>query len=232
MKNIIILYSQGSKGIEQKFDSILDMPPIIKSLNSIKINNHIIKTINLNLSVKGFTRYQEIKFYNQLRDNYLDTELLKHWSGTKRMNIMLNEIKKHSGNIIILAGHSAGAWDSLILKSKYSNLIHGVIAFQPARVGKIALRSAPSMFLKFRDYQIQMMDGSKLNNTIIYQHDKDQFETNKTFHIDSDQIKYVDLSHIKTTRYHKLTLSEDFKYYKYTLIDFITNIMEKNNGNF
>ena len=82
---------------------------------------------------------------------------------------------------IILAGHSAGGWASITLKSKYPNKISGVLAINPAFSGTLNTRREWKFWELVRTYGVSQIDLKNLNNTIIYVHDKDSLETSKTF---------------------------------------------------
>ena len=96
---------------------------------------------------------------------------------------------------IILAGHSAGGWASITLKSKYPNKTSGAIAINPAFAGKINNRREWKFWELVRTYGVSQIDLKDLNNTIIYVHDKDGYETSKTLSfLNLDTVEYKDIS--------------------------------------
>ena len=67
--------------------------------------------------------------------------MINKWKGSiqkKVIKLKIDEFKKEGFSNIVLSGHSAGGWDSLVLKSNFPSEIDGVIAFHPARSGKFA----------------------------------------------------------------------------------------------
>ena len=58
--------------------------------------------------------------------------------------------------------HSAGAWASINLKSRYPKKIKGVITFQPAFAGKIKSRKSNPFWEEVKNYAISLINLSNL----------------------------------------------------------------------
>ena len=156
-KTIIIIYSHGSGGSERKLQkckqSWWQIPPTVYQLDGIKIKDFTIKTYQLCKGVRGFSQKDGDLFWDTYDKNNQDINsvlglkdkdgklLIQKWEGPMQERVIklkIDEFKKKGFNNIILSGHSAGGWDSLVLKSNYPSEIDGVIAFHPARSGKFA----------------------------------------------------------------------------------------------
>tara|TARA_B100000780_G_C20712506_1_gene283216 strand:+ start:160 stop:495 length:336 start_codon:yes stop_codon:yes gene_type:complete len=111
----------------------------------------------------------------------------------------------------VLAGHSAGAWASITLKFKYPKKINGVIAFNPAFAGPKKRRS--SFWEDIRKHEINLIDSSNLKNILVFSHDKDKYETQKTlsFLSESGSVNLINLSNFSCKA--KLTLENTTDYY-------------------
>ena len=81
------------------------------------------------------------------------------------------------------------------IKSKHPNKISGAIAINPAFAGKINNRREWKFWELVRTYGVSQIDLKDLNNTIIYVHDKDGYETSKTLSfLNLDTVEYRDIS--------------------------------------
>ena len=65
---------------------------------------------------------------------------------------------------IVLAGHSAGAWASITLRSKFPENIDGVIALNPAVAGTLKNRKDWPWWEDIKNYLINLMELSDLTN--------------------------------------------------------------------
>jgi len=135
------------------------------------------------------------------------------------IKLKIDEFKKKGFNNIILSGHSAGGWDSLVLKSNYPSEIDGVIAFHPARSGKFAKAKNPHRgWVNWRNYKISMIKLKQLENVLVFSHEKDKYENPKTtkFLSDSENVRFVDISDtnckkkIKSGGWHGIALTKCF----------------------
>ena len=212
-KNIIlIVYTHGSQG-EQTLDKCNKkwnkVPPIILNLHDKKIKDLKVKIYHLCSGVRGWTenhwRKMDDIYKNSSKDNFSkiikdDFDRIK-FSGAKqfrKQKLIINKVDELI-NIgfenIILAGHSAGGWASITLKSKYPNKTSGAIAINPAFAGKINNRREWKFWELVRTYGVSQIDLKDLNNMIIYVHDKDGYETSKTLSfLNLDTVKYRDIS--------------------------------------
>jgi len=212
-KNIVlILYTHGSQG-EQTLDKCNKkwnkVPPIILNLHDKKIKDLKVKIYHLCSGVRGWTenhwRKMDNIYKNSSKDNFSkiikdDFDRIK-FSGAKqfrKQKLIINKVDELI-NIgfenIILAGHSAGGWASITLKSKYPNKISGTIAINPAFSGKLNNRREWKFWELVRTYGVSQIDLKNLNNTIIYVHDKDGWETSKTLSfLNLNTVVYKDIS--------------------------------------
>ena len=212
-KNIIlIVYTHGSQG-EQTLDKCNKkwnkVPPIILNLHDKKIKDLKVKIYHLCSGVRGWTenhwRKMDNIYKNSSKDNFSkiikdDFDRIK-FSGAKqfrKQKLIINKVDELI-NIgfenIILAGHSAGGWASITLKSKYPNKISGTIAINPAFSGKLNNRREWKFWELVRTYGVSQIDLKNLNNTIIYVHDKDGWETSKTLSfLNLNTVVYKDIS--------------------------------------
>ena len=126
--------------------------------------------------------------------------MINKWKGTiqkKVIKLKIDEFKKEGFNNIILAGHSAGGWDSLVLKSNFPSEIDGVVAFHPARSGKFANTKKPHRgWVNWRNYKISMIKVDQLENVLVFSHEKDKYENPETskFLSNSENVRFVDVS--------------------------------------
>ncbi len=237
-KTIILIYSHGSGGSEKKLQkcnkSWWQIPPIVYQLDGIKIKNYTVKTYQLCKGARGFSQKDGDLFWdtydknNQEINSVLDlkdengTLLIQKWEGPiqeKVIKLKIDEFKQRGFNNIVLSGHSAGGWDSLVLKSNFPSEIDGVIAFHPARSGKFAGTKNPHKgWINWRNYKISMIKVDKLENVLVFSHEKDKYESPKTskFLSDSQSVRFVDVSDtnckkkLKTGGWHGITLTKCF----------------------
>jgi len=212
-KNVIlIIYTHGSLD-EQTLDKCSKkwnkVPPIILNLHDKKIKDLKVKIYHLCSGVRGWTenhwrRMSDI-YKNLSKDNFSkiikdDFDRIK-FNGAKqfrKQKVIINKVDELINlgfENIILAGHSAGGWASITLKSKYPNKISGAIAINPAFAGKINNRREWKFWELVRNYGVSQIDLKNLNNTIIYVHDKDGWETPKTLSLlNLNTVVYKDIS--------------------------------------
>lgn len=216
---IIIIYTHGSLGNERKRDTCKPpwnkIPKVIYQLDGVNYKNFIIKTYQLCSGARGWTQEQEDYFWDiydksgqdhkivtSIKDKKGELLFDKSSYATKRKVIInkVNEFKNSGFKNIILAGHSAGAWASLVLNSKFNKEIDGVIAFHPARSGKFAHTKNPdSDWVDWRNYKISEINLDNLDKVLVFTHDKDKYENAKTlsFLIKSNKIRHIDLTNSK-----------------------------------
>ena len=212
-KNIIlIVYTHGSQG-EQILDKCNKkwnkVPQIILNLHDKKIKDHKVKVYHLCSGVRGWTenhwRKMDDIYKNSSKDNFSkiikdDFDIIK-FNGAKqfrKQKVIINKVDELINlgfENIILAGHSAGGWASITLKSKFPNKISGTIAINPAFSGKLNNRREWKFWELVRTYGVSQIDLKNLNNTIIYVHDKDGWETSKTLSfLNLNTVVYKDIS--------------------------------------
>ena len=212
-KNIIlIVYTHGSQG-EQTLDKCNKkwnkVPPIILNLHDKKIKDLKVKVYHLCSGVRGWTenhwRKMDDIYKNSSKDNFSkiikdDFDRIK-FNGAKqfrKQKVIINKVDELINlgfENIILAGHSAGGWASITLKSKFPNKIAGTIAINPAFSGKLNNRREWKFWELVRTYGVSQIDLKSLNNTIIYVHDKDGWETSKTLSfLNLNTVVYKDIS--------------------------------------
>ena len=237
-KTIILIYSHGSGGKENVLQkckkSWWRIPPTVYQLDGVKIKDFTIKTYQLCKGVRGFSQKDGDLFWdtydknNQEVNSVLDLKdengllLINKWEGPiqeKVIKLKIDEFKEKGFNNIVLTGHSAGGWDSLILKSNFPSEIDGVIAFHPARSGKFAKAKKPHKgWVNWRNYKISMIKVEKLENVLVFSHEKDKYENPKTskFLSDSENVRFIDVSDTKckkkitTGGWHGITLTKCF----------------------
>lgn len=212
-KNIIlIVYTHGSQG-EQTLDKCNKkwnkVPPIILNLHDKKIKDLKVKVYHLCSGVRGWTenhwRKMDDIYKNSSKDDFSkiikdDFDRIK-FNGAKqfrKQKVIINKVDELINlgfENIILAGHSAGGWASITLKSKFPNKISGTIAINPAFSGKLNNRREWKFWELVRTYGVSQIDLKNLNNTIIYVHDKDSWETSKTLSfLNLNNVMYKDIS--------------------------------------
>ena len=240
-KTIIIIYTHGSHGKNQKINSCKrawnKIPPSIYQLDGTKIKDFTIKTYQLCSGVRGFTKKEEDLFWKVYDDNNQDLSKVlelkdkngvflidKHGITKKRkvIKLKIKEFRDEGFKNIVLAGHSAGAWDSLVLYSNFPSEINGVIAFNPARSGKYARKLKKNEVgrwtTNWRNYKISLIKLEKLGKVLVYSHNKDSFETPETlsFLSNSKAVQFIDLSDtsckgkVKFNKYHGIPSTKCF----------------------
>ena len=251
-KNIIlIVYTHGSQG-EQTLDKCNKkwnkVPPIILNLHDKKIKDLKVKIYHLCSGVRGWTenhwRKMDDIYKNSSKDNFSkiikdDFDRIK-FNGAKqfrKQKVIINKVDELINlgfENIILSGHSAGGWASITLKSKFPNKISGTIAINPAFSGKLNNRREWKFWELVRTYGVSQIDLKSLNNTIIYVHDKDGWETSKTLSfLNLNTVVYKDISKSDCKaklifgKYHGIPLTKCFaekKSNENNLINFLEQI--------
>ena len=185
------------------------VPPIIFNLHDKKIKDLKVKIYHLCSGVRGWTenhwRKMDDIFKNASKSNFSkiikdDFDRIK-FDGAKqfrKQKVIINKIDELSNlgfENIILAGHSAGGWASITLKSKYPNKISGAIAINPAFSGTLKNRKEWKFWELLREYGISQINLTSLKNTLIYVHDKDDHENSKSLSfLKLDTVVYKDIS--------------------------------------
>ena len=209
---ILIVYTHGSlndQTIDKCSKNWNKVPPIISNLHNKKIKDFKVKIYYLCSGVRGWTknhwkkmseRYKNVKKANFSKIIKDDFDKIK-FNGAKqfrKQKVIINKVDELINlgfENIILAGHSAGGWASITLKSKYPNKIPGAIAINPAFAGKINNRREWKFWELVRNYGVSQIDLKNLNNTIIYVHHKDGYETPKTLSfLNLNTVVYKDVS--------------------------------------
>ena len=209
---ILIVYTHGSLG-DQTLDKCNKKwnkaPPIILNLHDKKITNLKVKIYHLCSGVRGWTEnhwrkmddiYKNVKknnFSKIIKDDFdrIKFDIAKQSLKQKVIIDKVDELVNLSFENIILAGHSAGGWASITLKSKYPNKISGAITINPAFAGKINNRREWKFWELHRAYEINRIDLKNVNNTMMYVHDKDGYETSETLSfLNLDTVEYKDIS--------------------------------------
>jgi len=215
-KTIILIYTHGQwsfsklNGCNKIWGQI---PPVIYQLDGTQIKDFTLKTYQLCSGVtEGRTQKEKDYFWEVYDKNNQDPNSvlnLKDKNGvllidksklnTKRkvIKMKIDEFKNEGFKNIVLSGHSAGGWDSLVLKSKYSSDIDGVIAFHPGRSGKFAKEKKPHKgWINWRNYKISLINVEQLENVLVYSHDKDDHENPQTskFLSNSNFVKFLNVS--------------------------------------
>ena len=209
---ILIVYTHGSLG-DQTLDKCNKkwnkVPPIIFNLHNKKIKDFKVKIYHLCSGVRGWTEnhwrkmddiYKNVKKNNFSKIIKDDFDRIKFDSAKQslKQKVIINKVDELISlgfENIILAGHSAGGWASITLKSKYPNKISGAIAINPAFAGKINNRREWKFWELHRAYEINRIDLKNVNNTMIYVHDKDDHENSKSLSfLNLDTVEYKDIS--------------------------------------
>jgi len=209
---ILIVYTHGSgndKNIDKCKKKWNKVPPIIFNLHDKKIKDLKVKIYHLCSGVRGWTenhwRKMDDIFKNASKSNFSkiikdDFDRIK-FDGAKqfrKQKVIINKIDELSNlgfENIILAGHSAGGWASITLKSKYPNKISGAIAINPAFSGTLKNRKEWKFWELLREYGISQINLTSLKNTLIYVHDKDDHENSKSLSfLKLDTVVYKDIS--------------------------------------
>ena len=212
-KNIIlIVYTHGS-GNDQHTDKCKKkwnkVPPIIFNLHDKKIKDLKVKIYHLCSGIRGWTenhwRKMDDIYKNVSKSNF--SKIIKddfdkiNFNSAKqfrKQKVIINKVEELINlgfENIILAGHSAGGWASITLKSKYPNKISGAIAINPAFSGTLKNRKEWKFWELLREYGIGQINLTSLKNTLIYVHDKDDHENTTTLSfLNLDTVAYKDIS--------------------------------------
>ena len=224
---ILIIYNHGST-VDWKLDKCSSawnkIPPAILQLHDQKIKNLQIKLYQLCSGVKGWTENERSKMWEAHKKSGKLSYELADRNGTplikkqkqlfkqKIINNKIDDFTKQGFNNIVLAGHSAGAWASITLKSQFPEKIDGVIAFHPAVSGTFKNRKDWPWWEDVRTQLIGLMKLENLKNALVFAHNKDHYETPKSLSFLSNlkSIKFVDISGLdckgkaKLGKYHGL----------------------------
>lgn len=180
----------------------------ILNLHNKKIKNLNIKIYRLCSGVKGMLSKDQNKIRKKIKKNkniVYDLELFPEFKQIKRQNIIFSkaeELSKKGFKNIVLAGHSAGAWASLNLVSRYPNNFKGAIAMNPAFAGpKAEWQNKYPEWGFFRDYQVEIFKANKSLNALLFSHSDDAYEDPGTlsFFKDISNLQFIDFSHIDPT---------------------------------
>ena len=233
---IILIYTHGSSGnkLQGCKNKWFQIPPTVYQLDGIKIKDFTIKTYQLCSGARGWTQNENDLFWDTYDANNQDIKsvlnlkdkngvlLINKWNSPMKRKVIklkIDEFKELGFNNIVLSGHSAGGWDSLILKSNFPSEIDGVIAFHPANSGKFAKAKNPhNGWVNWRQYKISLIKVEKLENVLVFSHEKDKYENPETskFLSDSENVRFVDVSDtnckkkLKTGGWHGITLTKCF----------------------
>ena len=208
---ILIIFSHGSgndQTLEKCSKSWNKTPPVILELHNKKIKNFHIKIYRLCSGVRGWSQLEQDQMWQaheksgKLSLDLTDKEgtpLIQKQTQLVKQKIIKEKIdsfKKQGFENIVLAGHSAGGWASISLKSRFSEKIDGVIALQPATAGTLKNRKEWPWWEDIRSYTISLMELSNLTNELVFAHDKDKYETPETlaFLSNLNSVKFIDLS--------------------------------------
>ena len=208
---ILIIYNHGST-VDWKLDKCSSawnkIPPAILQLHDQKIKNLQIKLYQLCSGVKGWTENERVKMWEAHKKSGKLSYELADFNGTplikkqkqlfkqKIINNKIDDFTKQGFNNIVLAGHSAGAWASITLKSQFPEKIDGVIAFHPAVSGTFKNRKDWPWWEDVRTQLIGLMKLENLKNALVFAHNKDHYETPKSLSFLSNlkSIKFVDIT--------------------------------------
>jgi len=227
---ILVIYNHGS-GPDHKMEKCLKswnkVPLIIRNLHNKRIKEYTVKIYRFCSGVRGWTEIERDKMYDDYMKNKKLSLELKDKEGSTLINEQLQfvrqkiiekkiDILKNQGfNKIVLSGHSAGAWASITLKSKFPEKIDGLIALNPAFAGK---KNRGPFWEEIRKYGIGLIDLPNLKNVLIFSHNKDKYETPESlsFLSNSDSANFIDTSNSKCKRktmlggYHGIALTKCF----------------------
>jgi len=206
-------------------------PPILLNLHDKKIKDLKVKIYHLCSGVRGWSKNHQDKLDERYKNNkqkefleIIETEDDKIKFQTQKQFIKQKLINKKIDSLIILefeniilAGHSAGAWASITLKSQFPKKIDSVIKFNPAFSGTFKNRRDWADWEIIREFGVNKINLSNLQNTIVYVHDKDNHETSKTLsflNLNSLNFKDISKSNCKPKlifgKYHGLPLTKCF----------------------
>ena len=209
---LLIVYNHGS-GNDQTLDKCSKkwnkVPPIIFNLHDKKIKDLKVKIYHFCSGVRGWSQNHQDKLDKRYKgkkqkefldiikadDDKIKFQTQKQFIRQKLINKKVDSFINQGFENIILVGHSAGAWASITLKSQFPKKIDGVIAFNPAFTGTIKNRREWPLWAIFREYGVNKINLSYLQNTMVYVHDKDNHENSKTLSfLDLDTVVYKDIS--------------------------------------
>ena len=188
-EDIVIIWSPGSSGQDDQSDNCnpWKKPPVLKQFEGA-CNNPFKKACIDGHRVR-------IKPYCGSRPTgrYVDPD----WDGLPKVCYRADELVAHVATtyrnkdqrFIFLAGHSAGAWASLLVKRAYPGIANGVIAFAPAFAHKRKNRAGFDVSEEFaprwrwmRDVQVKWLRDepkgsiSGVPATLAFQFHCDEFE--------------------------------------------------------
>ena len=231
---LIVVYNHGSQN-DQTLDKCNKkwnkVPPIILNLHDKKINNLKIKILKFCSGVRGWGKNHQDKmdarYKNKKQKEFLNIiktdgdkikfETQKQFVKQKLINQKIDDLINLGFNNIILVGHSAGGWASITLKSQFPKKIGAVIAINPAFSGKFSNRKNWPFWAIIREYGVSQIDIPNLKNTMVYVHDKDEWETSESLsflNIDNVNFKNISKSNCKAKlifgKHHGIPLTECF----------------------
>ena len=231
---LIVVYNHGSQN-DQTLDKCNKkwnkVPPIILNLHDKKINNLKIKILKFCSGVRGWGKKHQDKmdahYKNKKQKEFLNIiktdgdkikfEAQKQFVKQKLINQKIDNLINLGFNNIILVGHSAGGWASITLKSQFPKKIGAVIAINPAFSGKFSNRKNWPFWAIIREYGVSQIDIPNLKNTMVYVHDKDEWETSESLsflNIDNVNFKNISKSNCKEKlifgKHHGIPLTECF----------------------
>tara|TARA_B110001452_G_C15095097_1_gene381902 strand:+ start:178 stop:795 length:618 start_codon:yes stop_codon:yes gene_type:complete len=205
-----------------------------------------VKIYRLCSGVRGWTEIERDKMY----DDYMKNKKLSLKLTDKEGTILIKEqlqfvkqriIKKKVDSLnnqgfhkIVLSGHSAGAWASITLKTKFPEKIDGVIALNSAFA--VPKKGRSSFWEDIRKYGINLINFANLKNIIVFSHNKNKYETPKSlsFLSNSDSVNFKDSSSSRCKGkvilggYHGITLTKCFAEmdsYQKEIIKFLESIL-------
>ena len=219
LNTLIIIYTHGDGGKDGKIETCKPkwnkIRKAIYQLDGFVINGLKVKTYQLCNGVRGWTLAEHDNFW----DTYWDSgeDLSASFKLVDNKNILLmdrhdvilrqkvikmkvDEFEDQGYNNIVLAGHSAGAWDSMTVKSQFPSKIDGVIALSPARSGKwvksMKKNDVDQSWIDHRNLKISWIDITELKDILVYTHDFDDFENNESlsFLDNNDDINLINLT--------------------------------------
>ena len=231
---LIVVYNHGSQN-DQTLDKCNKkwnkVPPIILNLHDKKINDLKIKILKFCSGVRGWSKNHQDKMDARYKDkkqkeflNIIKTDgdkikfqTQKQFVKQKLINQKIDDLINLGFNNIILVGHSAGGWASITLKSQFPKKIGAVIAINPAFSGKFSNRKNWPFWAIIREYGVSQIDITNLKNTMVYVHDKDEWETSESLsflNIDNVNFKNISKSNCKAKlifgKHHGIPLTKCF----------------------
>jgi len=231
---LIVVYNHGSQN-DQTLDKCNKkwnkVPPIILNLHDKKINDLKIKILKFCSGVRGWSKNHQDKmdarYKNKKQKEFLNIiktdgdkikfQTQKQFVKQKLINQKIEDLINLGFNNIILVGHSAGGWASITLKSQFPKKIGAVIAINPAFSGKFSNRKNWPFWAIIREYGVSQIDITNLKNTMVYVHDKDEWETSESLsflNIDNVNFKNISKSNCKAKlifgKHHGIPLTKCF----------------------